>query len=49
MASLAAFVTAIVVVRAFVAYIARHDFTPFGWYRIAAGLVMLGLLAAGAV
>lgn len=47
-ASLAAFVTAIVVVRAFVAYIARHDFTPFGWYRIAAGLVMLGLLAAGA-
>jgi undecaprenyl-diphosphatase len=36
------------VVRAFVAYIARHDFTPFGWYRIAAGVVMLGLLAAGA-
>jgi undecaprenyl-diphosphatase len=47
-ASLAAFVTAIIVVRAFVAYIARHDFTPFGWYRIAAGIVMLGLLAAGA-
>ncbi len=48
-ASVAAFVTAIVVVRAFVAYIARHDFTPFGWYRIVAGVVMLGLLATGAV
>ena len=43
-ASLAAFVTAIVVVRAFVNFLARHDFMPFGWYRIAAGLVMLGLL-----
>ena len=48
-ASVAAFVTAIIVVRAFVAYIARHDFTPFGWYRIVAGVVMLGLLATGAV
>lgn len=48
-ASVAAFVTAIIVVRAFVAYIARHDFTPFGWYRIVAGVVMLGLLAAGTV
>ena len=47
-ASVASFVTALVVVRAFVAYIARHDFTPFGWYRIVAGVLMLGLLAAGA-
>ena len=39
----------IVVVRAFVAYIARHDFTPFGWYRIGAGVVMLALLASGTV
>lgn len=48
-ASVASFVTALVVVRAFVAYIARHDFTPFGWYRIVAGVAMLGLLAAGYV
>lgn len=48
-ASVASFVTALVVVRAFVAYIARHDFTPFGWYRIVAGVLMLGLLAAGYV
>ena len=43
-ASLAAFITAIVVVRAFINYIARHDFTPFGWYRIVAGLAMLAFL-----
>jgi undecaprenyl-diphosphatase len=48
-ASLAAFVTAILVVRAFIAFLGRHTFAPFGWYRIAAGLAMLGfLLAAGA-
>ena len=44
-ASLAAFVTAIVVVRAFVTFLGRHTFVPFGWYRIGAGLAMLALLA----
>ena len=47
-ASLAAFATAILVVRAFIAFLGRHTFAPFGWYRIVAGLAMLGfLLAAG--
>ncbi len=46
-ASLAAFVTAIVVVRAFVSFLATHTFAPFGWYRIAAGLAMLAYLVAG--
>lgn len=45
-ASLAAFVTAILVVRAFVGYLQRHTFVPFGWYRIAAGLAMLAFLAS---
>lgn len=45
-ASAAAFVTAILVVRAFVTYLGRHTFAPFGWYRIAAGLAMLAILAA---
>jgi undecaprenyl-diphosphatase len=45
-ASLAAFVTAILVVRAFVTFLSRHTFAPFGWYRIAAGLAMLAYLAA---
>lgn len=42
----AAFASALVVVRALVAYIATHGFAPFGWYRIALGLVMLMLIPA---
>jgi undecaprenyl-diphosphatase len=34
-----AFVSAVVVVRAFVAYVARSSFVAFAWYRIAAGLL----------
>jgi undecaprenyl-diphosphatase len=40
------FVVAIVVVRAFVHYISKHGFSPFGWYRIVAGAVALAWLAA---
>ncbi|MEO6580361.1 MAG: undecaprenyl-diphosphate phosphatase [Sphingomicrobium sp.] len=39
------FVVAIVVVKAFIAIIQRHGFTPFAWYRIAAGAAALGWLA----
>jgi undecaprenyl-diphosphatase len=38
------FIVAIVVVKAFVAYISRHGFAPFAWYRIGAGLVALAWL-----
>ena len=31
------FLVAIVIVKAFVAYISRHGFAPFAWYRIVAG------------
>jgi undecaprenyl-diphosphatase len=44
--SLASFVTALVVVRAFVAVVTKIGFAPFAWYRIAlggAGLAWLGL------
>ena len=40
------FVVAIIVVKLFVAFVQRHGFTPFGWYRIVAGsaaLVWLGM------
>jgi undecaprenyl-diphosphatase len=47
-ASGAAFITALIVVRAFVSFLGRHTFAPFGWYRIAAGLAMLAWLAATA-
>ncbi|HXE56984.1 MAG TPA: undecaprenyl-diphosphate phosphatase [Gemmatimonadales bacterium] len=37
-----AFVSAMVIVRAFLGYVARHSFTVFAWYRIAFGLLLLG-------
>lgn len=41
-----AFIAAILVVRALLAYVQRHSFAVFGWYRIAAGLVMAVVLLA---
>lgn len=40
-----AFVAALIVVRAVIAFITRHGFVPFAWYRIAVGSLMLGWLA----
>src|SRR3954465_4309878 len=40
--SVAAFISAFVVVRWLIRYVSTHDFKPFAWYRIAFGL--LGLL-----
>ena len=42
-----AFFAALVVVKPFVRYVARAGFGPFGWYRIAAGAVILTALGAG--
>jgi undecaprenyl-diphosphatase len=41
-----AFLSALVVVRGLIAFISRHGFAPFAWYRILVGAVMLGLLIA---
>ncbi|MDB5381316.1 MAG: undecaprenyl-diphosphatase, partial [Rhodospirillales bacterium] len=41
----AAFVVALVTVRLVLAVIGRIGFTPFGWYRIVLGVVMLAVLA----
>jgi undecaprenyl-diphosphatase len=44
-----ALLAAAAVVKALVAYLARHDFRPFGWYRIVLAAVMaIVLLRAGA-
>jgi undecaprenyl-diphosphatase len=40
----AAFLSALVVVRTLIAFISRHGFAPFAWYRIAIGLVMASFL-----
>ena len=36
-----AFVSAFIVIRWLIRYVATHDFKPFAWYRIAFGLVIL--------
>lgn len=40
------FVVALIVIRAFVAYVSRRGFAPFAWYRIVAGAAGLVWLAA---
>ena len=37
----AAFVTALVVIRGFLRYVQSHDFRPFAYYRIAVGIALL--------
>jgi undecaprenyl-diphosphatase len=39
--SIAAFVSAFVVIRWLIRYVANHDFRPFAWYRIVFGLLVL--------
>lgn len=39
------FVVALAVIRAFVAYVSRHGFAPFGWYRIVIGAAAVAWLA----
>ena len=39
--SIVSFVSAFVVIRWLIRYVATHDFKPFAWYRIAFGLVVL--------
>ncbi len=39
-----AFISALLVVRAFLGFVQRRDFTPFGYYRIAFGALLLWLL-----
>lgn len=45
----AAFFSALVVVKVFLGYVGRHSFVPFAYYRIAFGLLVLGLGYGGVV
>jgi undecaprenyl-diphosphatase len=38
---LVSFISAVVVVRAFLAYVSGHSFSVFAWYRIAFGALLL--------
>ena len=42
-----AFLAALLVVRALVAFVGRHGFAPFAWYRIGLGIVALIVLSSG--
>ncbi len=46
---LVAFLAALFTVKALVGFVAKHNFTPFAWYRIAFGLLVLGLWAGGVI
>lgn len=42
-----AFISAALVVKPFLGFVTRVGFAPFGWYRIVAGAVLLGVLSLG--
>jgi undecaprenyl-diphosphatase len=42
-----AFLASLVVVKPFLRFVGRSGFAPFAWYRIAAGAILLALIAAG--
>lgn len=44
---IAAFISALIVIRWLIRYVSKHGFAPFAYYRIVAGAVMLGLLSFG--
>ncbi len=45
--SLVAAVSAFLVVRWLLGYVRSHTFVPFGWYRIAIGILLLGWIGTG--
>jgi len=47
--SIAAFISAFVVIRWLIRYVANHDFRPFAWYRIVFGLLVLATRYFGGV
>jgi undecaprenyl-diphosphatase len=40
-----AFAVSIVVIRFLMGFIKKHDFKPFGWYRIALGIAVIAYFA----
>ncbi|MBB4110416.1 undecaprenyl-diphosphate phosphatase [Pedobacter zeae] len=42
-----AFVVALLAIKSFIGYLNKHGFKVFGWYRIAAGLIIITLLLSG--
>ncbi|HAV07405.1 MAG TPA: undecaprenyl-diphosphatase, partial [Rhodobacteraceae bacterium] len=40
----AAFISAVFVVKGLLGYVSRHGYALFGWWRIAVGVLVLGVL-----
>ena len=38
---ISAFIVSVIVIRFLMAYIKKHDFKVFGWYRIVLGVIVL--------
>ena len=47
--NIVAFIVAILAIRFFITYLKIYGFKIFGWYRIIAGLILLGLVIAGII
>jgi undecaprenyl-diphosphatase len=47
--SLVSFVVAYIVIAAFMGYVRKYSFVPFGWYRIALGALVIALYFAGLI
>jgi undecaprenyl-diphosphatase len=46
---LTAFLVSLVTIRFLLAYVKKHDFSVFGWYRIVVGAIVLGYFGLGAL
>ena len=44
-ATVVSFLVSLLVIRGLMAFIKKHSFKPFGWYRIVLGAVVLGCVA----
>jgi undecaprenyl-diphosphatase len=45
--NIVAFIVALLAIRFFIAYLTKHGFKAFGWYRIVIGLIIIVLLLSG--
>lgn len=41
------FVSALIAIKALIAFVSQHSFRPFGWYRIALGVFLFAMVFAG--
>ena len=45
--NIVAFIVAMLAIKFFIGFLQKHGFRLFGWYRIAAGIVLLALIYTG--